>query len=366
MRERIIPYIATAISAVAILAFTFFFMDSSNSEPTVGTTQTDERANETTPDNGVVEESNIINNVQNQINGDQSEVSNSVENDVKGNSNQVENNITNHIDVKVDVNVTNNITNSIDNQKKQNTESTNSNRNDQNSTIENNGQNNDNGDSDENGDEVVWGVDSASLTTDDLLACVRNNFGDPQVWGRYLGDKEGVSAGLTSEEVELLQENGIEILVIWNHFSDATGYENGENEANAAINLAKELGIPKGAAIFADIEPSYPVDSAFIQGWYEAMNQSGYEPGIYGIFDDDRNLTSAYNAAIDSNSEILENTFIWTASPNVGITTQANAPQYQPETPNNALVAGWQYGIDAQTCNIDTNLFNNEVLDALW
>lgn len=82
-------------------------------------------------------------------------------------------------------------------------------------------------------DEVVWGVDSASLTTSDLLSCVRENFGSPKVWGRYLGEKEGVSAGITPEEAELLKENDIKLLVIWNRFNDATGLENGQSEARA-------------------------------------------------------------------------------------------------------------------------------------
>src|SRR5699024_1149536 len=43
-----------------------------------------------------------------------------------------------------------------------------------------------------NGDSptIYWGVDSASYTDEDSLQCVQDNFGQADVWGRYLGDKE--------------------------------------------------------------------------------------------------------------------------------------------------------------------------------
>src|SRR5690625_939988 len=88
-----------------------------------------------------------------------------------------------------------------------------------------------------NGDSptIYWGVDSASYTDEDLLQCVQDNFGQADVWGRYLGDIEGVSQGLDPDEVSRLHENDIRILVIYNHFSEATGYDHGVNEAEKAI-----------------------------------------------------------------------------------------------------------------------------------
>ncbi|HWO96582.1 MAG TPA: hypothetical protein VNM45_09645 [Bacillus sp. (in: firmicutes)] len=40
-----------------------------------------------------------------------------------------------------------------------------------------------------------------------------------------------------------------------------------KREAEKAINYANDLGVPMGVALFADIEPGYPVDSEFIRGW---------------------------------------------------------------------------------------------------
>lgn len=239
----------------------------------------------------------------------------------------------------------------------------------QNNTKEENGNNEDgnetaNTTNDPNTD--YWGVDSASYTTEELYACVNENFGKPTVWGRYLGTIEGVSSGLTKEEVEYLHSNGVKILLINNQFNNATGYDNGVEQANIGISLAGELNVPEGVAIFADIEPNYPVDSAFIQGWFDTMMNSPYEPGIYGVFSPDSALVESYQASINENQEIQNKVILWTAYPHVDVTTQANAPENAAEAPEGSHVYGWQYGIDAAACNIDTNLFKGSLFDFLW
>lgn len=217
--------------------------------------------------------------------------------------------------------------------------------------------------SNEDQQEIYWGVDSASYTTEEMYSCVVDNFGEPAVWGRYLGDREGVSAGLDTEEVNYLHEQGIPILVIYNHVNDATGYDPGVEHGNYAIDMAEELGIPEGVALFLDIEPEYPVDSAFMEGWYDTLIDSPYYPAVYGVFDEGSSLLEAYNAM---DAEIQENTIVWTAYPQEGVTTKDNAPDYHPQGPESALVYGWQYGLEADACTIDTNLFTNELMDYLW
>ncbi|MCA1056992.1 DUF1906 domain-containing protein [Rossellomorea aquimaris] len=298
-------------------------------------------------------ESNFSNTIDNQFEGKaEGTLSNSLKNYLNGSGGYgLDNNVLNNLGVNVDVKVTNDVGNETNGRK-------------------NDGGGGNNGEGNEGGQkptpELVWGIDSASETTEDLYACVRENFGDPEVFGRYLITRDGVSRGLTAEQVDLIQSKGDYILPIYNNFSDATGFENGVNQANAAIKGANDLGVPEGVALFADIEPTYPVDSEFIRGWFETMASSKYESGIYGIFDPDRALYKAYNQAAERNGNLLKENYIWTASPNVGITTQAEAPDFAPEAPDNSLALGWQYGIDAEACNIDTNLFDGDLLEVLW
>ncbi|WP_404451512.1 DUF1906 domain-containing protein [Virgibacillus necropolis] len=230
---------------------------------------------------------------------------------------------------------------------------------------ENNNGDNPNTDPDQNPDdmEIYWGVDSASSSDEGLYQCVNENFGHPEVWGRYLGDKEGVSAGLDANEADFLHQNNVRILLIYNHFTDATGYDHGVEEAQEAIAYAEDLGAPDGVAIFGDIEPTYPVDSAFMQGWYDTLSASAYEPGFYGVFDEGSAILTAYNAM---DQEARNNTVVWTAFPQNEITTKANAPEYNPHGPEESLLYGWQYAIEAEQCVIDTDLYQNEMLDYLW
>jgi Domain of unknown function (DUF1906) len=215
-------------------------------------------------------------------------------------------------------------------------------------------------------ESVVWGVDSASLTAEALFSCVRENFGNPKIWGRYLGTKEGVSQGLTKEEAAFLRSNNAGILLINNQFTDAAGIDNGTEAGNLGIQLASELGVPEGTAIFADIEPNYPVDSDFIRGYYSAMSEPPYEAGIYGVFSGSSTLYAAYNNAAADTAGLKENLILWTAYPQAGITTEGEAPAYSPEAPEGSAVLGWQYGLDAEACNIDTNLFKGLILDYIW
>jgi hypothetical protein len=214
--------------------------------------------------------------------------------------------------------------------------------------------------------QILWGVDTASNLDQAFLQCVVDNYGTPSVFGRYLETNEGVSAGLTADEVELLHQQGIKIIPIYNHFTNATTYENGAQEAQAAIAYAQQIGIPEGKAIFADIEPTYPVDENFILGWVDTLLGSPYKPGIYGVFTNDSALTAAYQAAIASNLNVQSQTIIWSSNPDPGITPQNNAPEFQPGAPENVSVSIWQYGIDGETCNIDTNLIQSNILDFLW
>lgn len=211
--------------------------------------------------------------------------------------------------------------------------------------------------------EIHWGVDSANYTDKEMVKCVKDNLGNPTIWGRYLGDKEGVSSGIDKDEVKLLHDKDVSILIIYNHFTEATGHENGKEAAKEAISLAKDLDIPEDVAIFGDVEPKYPVDSAFLDGWYETLEDSKYAPGLYGVFDEESKLMEAF---LDTDDKVQEDMILWTAHPQEGITSKDDAPEFEPDGPEDANVYGWQYGQDDEKCNVDTNLFKDEVNKYLW
>ena len=308
---------------------------------------------------------NAIENIlKGQVNGT---TNNNITNNILSNGKtELANNLLNNLDLNVDVNVSNEVNTNGKQEASNNDKEDTSNNDDGNKNEENNGSDSNGNKEEDKETSYLWGIDSASVTTEDFYACVRDNFGDPKVVARYLGTNEGVSHGLTSEQIDLIHSNEADILLIYNGFTDATGFDNGVNEAKKAVELAQELGAPDGVAIFADIEPNYPVDAAFIEGWYDEVSKSAYEPAIYGIFDSGEALTNAFNKAAENKGEIKENTYLWSASPNIGITTEEEAPEYNVDAPEGSLAYGWQYGINDETCNIDTNLFNSNLTDVLW
>src|SRR5699024_259936 len=147
--------------------------------------------------------------------------------------------------------------------------------------------------------------------------------------------------GLDQSEVELLHDNDISILLIYNHLNQATGKEAAEH----AISLAQDTNAPEGSAIFVDIEPNYPIDSEFIQTWYETMKSSPYKPAMYGVFKKNSKIVEALN---DTGSEVKENLIIWNSYPQKEITTKEKAPSFEQEGVDGVNQLGWQYGLDAE------------------
>ncbi|MFD2680335.1 glycoside hydrolase domain-containing protein [Bacillus seohaeanensis] len=212
----------------------------------------------------------------------------------------------------------------------------------------------------------IWGVDSAAKVTDKLYSCVVDNFGKPKYWGRYLSTVQNASDGLTNEEVGFLHEKNVKILLIYNNFSAAVGNRNGRVAALNATHHARRLGVPDGTFIFANIEKFFDVDEAWIRGWVNALYTSGYRPGIYAD-PSKANFNKAYCTAVSNEAKIGEQVVIWSQEPTPGATTKAKAPTYKPISPPCiAHVWAWQYGENAKTCPIDTNLMEPKLFQAIW
>ena len=211
-----------------------------------------------------------------------------------------------------------------------------------------------------------WGVDSATNVTNDLYNCVLNNFGKPEYWGRYLSTVQGAAEGLTREEIELLHNNGTKILPIYNDFQEAVGYQQGRNVAINTIFHARRLAIQEGTVLFANVERFFPVDGEWITGFVDVFLPSGYRPGMYhdpiqGQFND------TYCSAVSNSPEVANQLILWSAEPELGVTIKAEVPAFNPQKPTcRANVWGWQYGRDAETCPIDTNLIDRKLYNLLW
>ncbi|WP_085524187.1 glycoside hydrolase domain-containing protein [Tuberibacillus sp. Marseille-P3662] len=223
-----------------------------------------------------------------------------------------------------------------------------------------------NGSDDESKQKLIWGIDTANQVTDNLYQCVDKHYGQPAIIGRYLGDKDNVSTGLTQDEAQFIHQKGARIIPIHNHFTDATGRSNGIQEAQEALDYAQSLDIPKETYLFADIEPSYPVNADFLMGWTKTLIDAHYQAGVYGNFADD-NLRDVYQTASKQSNTVKKNLAIWSNEPKTGVTSKKQAPHhFKAETPNSSETFIWQYGLGAKQCNTDTNLIKNKLSSGLW
>jgi len=192
------------------------------------------------------------------------------------------------------------------------------------------------------------------------------NFGYPRFWGRYLVRVPGISEGLTIREIAYILNKGVKVLPIDNFFQEAIGYRQGRAAGENAVFNARELGIPKGVPLFANLEQFFQIDEEWIQGWTEALVTSGYKSGIYND-PVTGNFNKAFCNAVKENEKIKKLTILWSAQPELEPTGPQNPPNYTPEAPDcGGNVWAWQYSRKVTQCPIDTNLAYSSLVSILW
>jgi Domain of unknown function (DUF1906) len=230
------------------------------------------------------------------------------------------------------------------------------------------------------GTDVLWGVDSVNRAQD-VLADTRSTYGNPEYFGRYIGN--GPATALTAEEVEFLHGEGIEILIIdadlgtrtdgSNQTTDGTltGQENGARAGQEAVRNANALGVPSGKAIFADIEAGATVDTAWLTGYFDAVKTGNFEPAFYANVRPANSFLDAYCAMAQNDSRVA---ILWSSTPSTGRTSKSDAPAYDPDRPSDytqgcrANVYAWQYGLagGGGGVNVDTDEVQSAIVPFLW
>lgn len=213
--------------------------------------------------------------------------------------------------------------------------------------------------------KYYWGVDSAVSVDEELLRCVQNNFGLPDFWARYLSTVPNASEGLTKAELQFLRVKGIKVMPIFNYFTSSLGRQGGRIAAQNAIYHARRLGIRKGTVLFANVERFFEVDFNWLIGWVESMYTSSYRAGFY--YDPiEGDFNKAYCQAVEQDDKVKNQSILWSARPEKGVSRKRAQPNFNPRKPNcTANVWAWQYGRDARVCPIDTNLADLKLLNLM-
>lgn len=146
-----------------------------------------------------------------------------------------------------------------------------------------------------------WGVDSVA-TLGSRLSAVQNAYGaTPSFWGRYLSDCTGrCGDDLSRLEARADLSAGIHLLLVVADRQGGfdLGSGNGRADGDAAVRAARHLGVPRGVAIFKDLEAESRVDAAYVVGFFEAVVRAGYEAGFYLNAEPDMSGGAAYCRAV--------------------------------------------------------------------
>ncbi|HKV88976.1 MAG TPA: glycoside hydrolase domain-containing protein [Candidatus Dormibacteraeota bacterium] len=219
---------------------------------------------------------------------------------------------------------------------------------------------------------LLWGVDSCKSFTDNywgtqgLLPKVVSAYGTPDFWGRYLTNT--VCPGISANEVSVAARYHIGILPIYNDYncSDVVGYSAGHSYAVTASQAAQSLGIPQGKVLAIDIEPAGPdcpgaanVDTGFIEGWYDGLNESGYVAAYYGNGTNGSQFAAAWCSTVAELPNVARDSYLWSFEPSLlGGYTKGSAPEYSPYSPGCAgMEAAWQYQLSAgSNPDVDSDL----------
>jgi hypothetical protein len=204
------------------------------------------------------------------------------------------------------------------------------------------------------------GVDSSTIVTPSKIQCIRNRYGNPAFWGRYLATVKGAAEGITASELTLLRQSHIKLLPIYSNFRSAVGKREGTRVAMEMITSAKRIGIQEKKVLFANVEKHFNIDDAFILGCIQTCMEHNYVPGFYSDPIHGR-FKRAFLSAIKEKPSALHQTILWSAEP-----LAATPKKFQPARVHpNALVFIWQYKRDEAICHTDLNLAENRILKYL-
>lgn len=216
---------------------------------------------------------------------------------------------------------------------------------------------------------ALWGFDTASTTSPSFIGQVNSSLGAPQFVGRYIVFDGGTP--LQSSEAAFLHSQGLPILLIVSPAnSDLTSSSVAVSEANRAVAQANTLGVPRGIALFRDVENSYPISSSYIQSWYTTIMTAGYVPGFYeNPLSGSSQFNGAYCGAVAGNAAVGSGTVLYADEQQLNSYTfpRANMPTYGPATPScvNTTVA-WQYKNGYPNPNLDVDEYASQYTNYLW
>ena len=215
-------------------------------------------------------------------------------------------------------------------------------------------------------ERLLFGVDSKTRS-DNLLQnnitefewAVRNKI-YPNFWGRNLVGENA----LTRDEIKFLHTKGCKIAAIYPDLGQKITEEHGRDLAKQAGELAFELGIPEGTAVFLEIGEREVASRDFMRGFASVLLNNGYTPGFKANTDAAFDFDREYSRGMQTDKEIFEKCLIWAVAPSLAeydrvTTTHLIHPDnwipFAPSGITRSDIAIWQYGRNCHPINDNTD-----------
>lgn len=202
---------------------------------------------------------------------------------------------------------------------------------------------------------LLFGVDSTVQANDVLqnnlteFEWVTRNKLYPNFWGRNMTGENA----LTKEEIEFLHSKACKITPIYKTPNNQTTEEEGVAEATKAVDIALELGIPDGTAIFLETVHNKTVTKDFMRGFARTLIEKGFTPGFKADTDAKYDFDREYSTGLQTDKDIFDKCLVWAVAPSLAeyervTTTHLIHPDnWGPFAPSGITrndIAIWQYG----------------------
>lgn len=230
-----------------------------------------------------------------------------------------------------------------------------------------------------NVDRLLFGVDSETQANDHLQNnldqfewIVRNKI-YPNFYARYISGANR----LTKDEIQFLHSKGCKIAAIYSSTTPKQTEEQGTLLAKEIGICGLELSIPKGTAVFLEINENEDTSRDFMKGFANTLLLEGYTPGFKANTDAKYNFDRKFSGGMKTDADVFNKCLIWAVTPTIkdydGITTSHlihpdNWMPYAPSGITRNTIAIWQYGKNChpieddmgKECTFNLDLVRNE------
>ena len=202
---------------------------------------------------------------------------------------------------------------------------------------------------------LVFGVDSETTSYNVLqnniteFEWVARNKVYPNFWGRNLVGENA----LTKEEINFLHSKGCKIAAVYSQSGEKQSEEQGRVLAKKIFELALELNIPDGTAIFLEIDENENASCDFMRGFASMLLKNEFTPGFKANTDAKFGFDREYSRGMQTDRYIFEKCIIWAVAPSlveyehVTTTHLIHPDNWMPFSPSAITrkdIAIWQYG----------------------